>query len=130
MKKVIEEQEPEFNGKSYTKAEMKANGHKGLKVRMAMQKEVYEQLRDTHYTVSQLCKLTGYSKAWICRYILKHLKTKCVKKQGCYFIPKELLEVFEQIEIDKNAHMQTIKENINKKPATGTRGFSFGLGRT
>ena len=53
LKIAIANEDPEFNGKSYTRAEMKANGHKGLKVRMAMKKELCVQLRDTHYTVPQ-----------------------------------------------------------------------------
>src|SRR5574341_1805228 len=130
LKKAIKNEEPETIVPGYTREEMRANGRKGLLVRKANSKILCEQLRDSHYTVPEIVKITGFSKTWICKYIFKFLRHKCLKKEGMYFVPKELLEIFEKVELTRQARRQAMRETIRKRTQTGhIRGFSFGLSK-
>ena len=71
-------------------------GKKSVITRQKLQQELYDELKDTHYTIKELVKLTGKNKTTICKYIYRHLRKKCIKKLSMYFVPKELLEEFEK----------------------------------
>ena len=76
---------PELHKKMYEA------GKKSVITRQRQQKELYDELKDTHYTVQELVKLTGKHKTIICKYVYRHLRKKCIKKYSMYFVPKNLL---------------------------------------
>src|SRR3972149_2081062 len=71
-------------------------GKKSVVTRQKQQQELYDKLKDTHYTVKELIQLTGKNKTTICKYIYRNLRKKCIKKFSMYFIPKELLPELER----------------------------------
>ena len=83
---------PELHQKMYEA------GKKSVITRKKQQQELYDKLKDTHYTVKEIIQLTGKNKTTICKYIYRNLRKKCIKKYSMYFVPKELLPELERKE--------------------------------